>query len=114
MNARGDLALVLTAQGAGTVTSGPVAAAGEAAYVLTGVHVSAISGTPTLNGGIEESDNGTSGWTAVPGGAFAQLSATGSTTAFCRPTKNFVRVTTTVAGTTPSVTGSIGIVIFQD
>jgi hypothetical protein len=114
MNARGDLALTLTAQGAGTVTSGPVAAAGVAAFVMTGVHVSAIGGTPTLNGGLEESDNGSSGWTAVPGGTFAQLSAVGSTVAYCKPTKNYVRVTTTVAGTTPSVTGTVAVVVFED
>ncbi len=113
-NARGDLALTLTAQGAGTVTSGPVAAAGEAAFVMVGVNVSATSGTPTLNGALEESDNGTSGWTTVPGSAFAQLAAAGNTVAFARPSKNYVRVTTTVAGTTPSVTASVGVVVFAD
>ncbi len=113
-NARGDLALTLTAQGAGTVTSGPVAASGEAGFVMVGVHVSATGGTPTLNGGLEESDNGSSGWTAVAGGAFAQQTAAGNTVAFARPTKNYVRVTTTVAGTTPSVTAAIAVLVFRD
>lgn len=99
----GDVALPSAARGAGTFTSGPVANAGVATDVLMLVHVSATSGTPTLNASLEESADGSS-WTAVPGSSIAQLTAAGNAVAAAAVTKNFVRVTSTVAGTTPSVT----------
>ena len=102
--AAGDEALPSAARGAGTHVSGPVAPAGVATDVLLLVHVSATSGTPTLNASLEESADGSSGWTAVPGSSITQLTAAGNATANAAVTKNFVRVTSTVAGTTPSVT----------
>lgn len=111
--ATGDTALTFTAQGAATVTSGPVAGAGAAAYVLVMVHVSAIGGTPTLNTSLEESSDNSS-WSAVTGSATAQLSATGNAVAFAKPTKNYVRVTCTVAGGTPSVTGTVAVLAFAE
>jgi hypothetical protein len=113
-NAQGDLALTLTAQGAGTVTSGAISAAGVSAYVLLMVHVSAIGGTPTLNASLEVSANGSSGWAAVPGSGIPQLSAAGNAVAFAVPTNNYVRVTATVAGTTPSVTASLAVLTFAE
>lgn len=114
-NARGDLALTLTAQGAGTVVSGPIAAAGQAAFVLALVAVSAAAGTgPTTTVTVEESDNGTSGWAAVPGGAGTALAGVGNQTVAAAPSKNFVRISAVVAGTTPVVTGKIATLIFAD
>ncbi|MER5622498.1 hypothetical protein ABT061_15785 [Streptosporangium sp. NPDC002544] len=102
-NVLGDVALPGAARTAGTYTSGPVANAGMAADVLLMVHVTAVSGTPTLNCSLEESADGSS-WSAVPGSSTAQLTAAGNAVAVAAITKSYVRVTSTVAGTTPSVT----------
>jgi hypothetical protein len=99
----GDVALPSSARAAGTFTSGPVANAGVATDVVLLVHVSAVSGTPTLNASLEESADGSS-WSAVPGSSITQLTAASNALANGAVTKNFVRVTATVAGTTPSVT----------
>lgn len=99
----GDIAVVQAAAGAGTYVSGPVANPGVAADVVLLVHVSAVGGTPTLNASLEEStDNST--WTAITGSAITQLTTTGNALANARPTKSYVRVTSVVAGTSPSVT----------
>jgi hypothetical protein len=99
----GDIALNLTAAAAGTYVSGPVANAGLASDVVLLVHVTAVTGTPTLNVSLEESSDGAT-WTALAGSAAAQLAAAGNSSANARPTKSYVRVTATVAGTTPAVT----------
>lgn len=113
--ARGDLALTLTAQGAGTVNSGPIAGRGEAAYVLVMANTSAATGTgPTLTVTLEESDSGSAGWTAVPGGATPAIAGVGNAVACAAPTKSFVRVAATVAGTTPQVTAKIAVVAFAE
>jgi hypothetical protein len=113
--ARGDLALTLTAQAAGTVTSGPISPAGQAAFVMAMVNTSAATGTgPTLTVTIEESDNGTSGWAAVPGGAGAALAGVGNQVVTAAPSKSFVRISAVVAGTTPAVTAKIATLIFAD
>lgn len=109
----GDVALPLAARGAGTYTSGPVAGAGMAADVLLTVHVTAVSGTPTLNCSLEESSDGVS-WSAVPGSATAQLTAAGNAVAAAAITKNYVRATSTVAGTTPSVTYRVVLLIVPE
>ncbi len=113
--AQGDLALTLTAQAAGTVTSGPVTSAGKAGHVLVMAHVSAITGTtPTLAVSLEQSADGSSGWTALAGSAVATLTAVGNGVAYAYPTANFVRVTATVGGTTPAVTAKVAVVVFGD
>jgi hypothetical protein len=112
--AQGDAALTFTAQGAGTVVSGALAAAGAAAYVLLLVHVTAVGGTPSLAVSLEQSANGTSGWAAVAGSAITPLTAIGNAVAFAVPTANFVRVTATVSGGTPSVTGTVATVTFPE
>lgn len=99
----GDEALPSVQRAAGTYTSGPVANAGAATIAVLAVHVSAVTGTPTLNASLEESADGSS-WTAVPGSSIAQLTAAGNGLAVAAVSKNFVRVTSTVAGTTPQVT----------
>ncbi len=113
--ARGDSALVLTAQGAGTVTSGPIDQSGAAGFVVLLVHCTAATGTsPTLNVTLEQSATGTSGWAAITGGAVAQLSGAGNALAFAAASQPFVRVSATVAGTTPAVTATIAIIEFSD
>jgi hypothetical protein len=113
--ARGDNALTLTAAGTGANSSGPLGNAGEAAYVLAMSHVSAATGTsPTLTVVIEESDTGASGWTAVTGGAGAAIAGVGNQVICAAPTKAFVRVTATVGGTTPAVTGKVAVLIFAE
>lgn len=100
----GDTALPSAARAAGTHTSGPVAASGVAATVMLAVHCTAASGTsPTLTASLEESADGAS-WSAVTGSAVAQLTGAGNAVAVARVSKAFVRVTSTVAGTTPSFT----------
>ncbi|MGW1796944.1 hypothetical protein ACWCQN_13255 [Streptomyces sp. NPDC001984] len=105
-----DVALPSTARGAGTFTSGPIANAGEATDVLLMVHCTATSGTPTLDASLEESNDGTT-WTAIPGSAVTQLTAAGNRVAAATPSKAFVRATTTVAGTTPSMTYRVTMLI---
>lgn len=112
-SAQGDSVLTLTAQGAGTLTSGPIAASGAAAYVLVMVHVSATSGTPTLNVSLEQADDAAT-WTALTGSSTAQLTAAGNAVAAAVPTKSYVRVTATVAGGTPSVTAKIAVLVFAE
>lgn len=99
----GDVALPSAARTAGTFTSGPVAPPGAVTSVLMAVHASATSGTPTLDVSLEQSADGSS-WSAVTGSAATQLTAAGNRATSARITANYVRVTSTVAGTTPSVT----------
>ena len=112
-NVQGDTALILSAQGAATVTSGAVAPAGMAANVMLLVHVSAVSGSPTLNASLEESNDGTT-WTAITGSSITQISGTGNGSANAVTSKAYVRVTATVAGTTPSVTGRAVLLIIPN
>src|SRR5690349_18131246 len=113
--ARGDLALTLSAQGTGTVTSGTLAGGGQAAYVLVMVHTTAATGTgPTLTVSLEESDTGAGSWTAVTGGAGTALAGVGNQVFAAAPTKSFVRVSAAVAGTTPAVTAKVAVVVFAD
>lgn len=99
-----DVALASAARGSGTYTAGPIAAAGQASDVILMVHCTAASGTsPTLNASLEESNDGSS-WTAVTGSAITQLTAAGNAMSNAQATKQYVRVTSTVAGTTPSFT----------
>jgi hypothetical protein len=113
--ARGDIALVLTAAGAGTVTSGSLANAGEASVVLAAVHLTALTGTtPTVTLSLEQSANGSSGWTAIPGASAAQLTAAGSATVTAVATANYVRASVVIGGTTPAATGAVPIIVFAD
>ncbi|WP_327679491.1 hypothetical protein [Kitasatospora sp. NBC_00458] len=108
-----DLALAPAARTA-SVTSGPVAAAGQATTVLLGVHCTTATGTtPTLDVALEESADGSS-WTAVTGSGAAQLTAAGTRTAFATVTKNYVRVAAVIAGTTPSFTFSAAVYVLPN
>jgi hypothetical protein len=98
-----DVALPLAAREAGTFTSGTVANAGAASEAVLFVYASASSGTPTLNASLEESNDGSS-WSAVAGSAITQLTAAGNAMSNAQLTKQYVRVTSAVAGGTPSIT----------
>jgi hypothetical protein len=111
--AEGDVALTLSAAAA-TASSGPVASAGTAAYVLGMAQVTAITGTsPTVVFSFDESTDGST-WTAMTGAATAAVTAAGSVVWFGRATKNYVRVTATIGGTTPAVTGTAAVIAFPE
>jgi hypothetical protein len=111
--AEGDSALTLAAAAA-TVSSGPIEAAGQAAYVLGMAQVTAITGTsPTAVFSFDESNDGSS-WTAMTGATTAALTAVGSAVFCGKATKNFVRVTVTIGGTTPAVTGMAAVIAFPE
>lgn len=113
-SAQGDLALALAASAA-TVSSGSIAGAGTAAYVLGLVQVTAITGTsPTLVVSFDESADGSTGWTAMAGATTSALVAAGSTVFFGRATKNYVRATATIGGTGPAVTGTVAVLTFAE
>jgi hypothetical protein len=112
--AQGDIALNLNAASA-TETSGPIAPAGQAAYVLALTQVSAITGTgANVTVSLEESDNGSTGWTAVTGATTAAITAAGSAMCFGVPAKNHVRVRAVIAGTTPAVTAKVAVLVFSE
>ncbi len=106
-----DVALPSVARAAGTYTSGSLATPGAAIHVVLMVHCTAASGTgPTLNTSLEQSNDGTT-WTAVAGSGTAQLAAAGNAMSTALITDDYVRVTSTVAGTTPSFTYSASVLI---
>jgi hypothetical protein len=103
-----DVALAPAARTA-TTSSGPIAAAGTATVALLAVHCSAASGTtPTLDAVLEESADGSS-WSTVTGSGITQLTAAGNRLSTGAITKNYVRATLTIGGTTPSFTCSASI-----
>lgn len=110
----GDAALPSAARAAGTHVSGSIANPGRAAHVLLLVHVTAASGTgPTLNVSLEQSNDGTT-WAAVPGSGTSQLAAAGNTQGNAAVTDDYVRVTATVGGTTPSFTFTAAVLLFSE
>ncbi len=63
--------------GAGTVTGDPFDARNAVGRVVLMLTVGNRGGSsPTLDVTIEQSADGSTGWTAVPGGAFAQITGT--------------------------------------
>lgn len=100
----GDVVLTGTAASAGT-NSGPIATAGMAADVVCHIHVTAATGTtPTLAIAIEQSDDNSSYSAVTGGGTAANITAAGNATINARITKPYVRVTSTIGGTTPAFT----------
>jgi hypothetical protein len=100
-----EVALAGSARGAGAYSGGPVAAAGVATHAVLLVHCTAVTGTPTLDASLEESTDGAT-WVAITGSSITQLTGTGNRVAHGVVTRNYVRVTSTVAGTTPNMTYS--------
>lgn len=68
--------------------------------------VGTVSGTtPTLDGKIQDSADGSTGWADVTGATFTQVTASDSQQAIgldTRACKRYVRYVGTIAGTTPS------------
>jgi hypothetical protein len=105
----GDVAFTSAARTA-TASSGPIAAAGQATLCIMLVHCTAASGTtPTLDAALEGSADNSS-YAAITGGAATQLTAAGNRVACALATTNYVRVTATIAGTTPSFTFSASVI----
>lgn len=73
--------------------------------------VGAVSGTaPTLDGKIQDSDDGSTGWADVSGVTFTQVTAANSkqkTSVPANACKKYVRYVGTIGGTTPSFTLSV-------
>lgn len=113
-NVQGDVVLTGTAAAAGA-SSGPIANAGVISDILVMVHVTAVTGTtPTLAVAIEQSDDNSS-YTAVTGGATAaNVTAAGNVSINARVTKAYVRVTTTIGGTTPAFTYRVAAMVFPE
>jgi len=110
-NVQGSVAEVsISAGGAATNVSGPVANPGVATHVVLLVHVSATGGTPTLNASLEQSDDNSS-YSAVTGSSITQLTAAGNAIANAVVTKPYVRITSAVAGTSPSVTYKASVLV---
>lgn len=74
------------------------------------LEVGAVSGTsPTLNVKIQESTDGSTGWTDIPGAAFTQVTAADNSQilrveGIGTSRKRYLRAVATIAGTSPSFT----------
>lgn len=107
----GDVALASEARQDGTYTSGSVTAGGAASHALLLIHCTEASGTdPTLDASLEQSGDGET-WEAVPSSAISTLVGAGNTTANAVVTDDYVRVTTTVAG---SFTFTAAVMVFSE
>ena len=109
---QGDTVLTGSAASAGA-SSGPIANPGYIQDIVVLTHVTAITGTsPTLSLAIEQSDDNSS-YSAVTGGASpSNITAVGSQVINARVTKPYVRVTSTIGGTTPAVTYRVVALVF--
>jgi len=91
-----------------TVTSSAVDLRTYKGGVIVAQLVGTVSGTtPTLDGKIQSSADGSAGWADVTGATFTQVTATGSYTKIgfdIGETLGYVRYVGTIAGTTPSFT----------
>ena len=109
----GDTVLTGTTASAGA-SSGPIANPGFINDIVVITHCTAITGTsPTLAIAIEQSDDNSS-YTAITGGGGANITAAGSQVINARATKPYVRVTSTIGGTTPSVTYRVSALVFPN
>lgn len=68
--------------------------------------VGTVSGTsPTLDGKVQDSSDGSTGWADVTGATFTQVTASNSVQTYgldSRGCKRYIRYVGTIAGTTPS------------
>lgn len=91
-----------------TVTGSAVDVSKNAGSLVILQEVGTVSGTtPTLDGKIQDSDDGSTGWADVTGATFTQVTASDSYQKLvldARQVKKFVRYVGTIAGTTPSFT----------
>lgn len=92
-----------------TATTTGAAVAVDGATARLELAVTAHAGTtPTLDVKLQHSKDGSTAWTDVTGGAFAQVTTTnGVTRKVFTGLDRFIRVVATIAGTTPSYTYSV-------
>lgn len=65
--------------------------------------------TPTLNGKVQDSDDGSTGWADITGATFTQVTTTGNIQGIAvsaDSSRRFIRYVGTIGGTTPSFTMS--------
>lgn len=109
-----EMALTSATQAPGTFVSGPVANPGYAMWVDASVHVSAVTGTsPTLDVKLESSPDNTT-WTAIPGATATQLTAAGNARVSAFVNSEYVRVSSTVGGSSTTVTYAVAAVVIPE
>ncbi len=99
-----------------TVTSSAVNVTSYKGSLVVQQLVGVVSGTsPTLNGKIQTSADGSSGWTDISGATFTEVTATDSFQKIgvdVRKTSGYIRYVGTIAGTSPSFT--MGVVLLGE
>ena len=97
-----------------TVTSSAVDLLGKIGKQVVQQNVGTVSGTtPTLDGKIQDSDDGSTGWADVTGVTFTQVTTSNSlqqAVIDTRSTKRYIRYVGTIAGTTPSFTMGVELI----
>lgn len=110
----GDSVLSGTAASAGA-SSGPIASPGYIQDIVVICAVTAVTGTsPTLALAIEHSDDNSTYTAITGGGTSANITTTGNTVINARATKQYVRVTSTIGGTTPAFTYRVAALVFPN
>lgn len=112
MDSRRASHLTLHASGASTVTSHTSSIeVGEYLEALVCLNCTAASGTtPTLTVTIQASDDQGTTWYNLPGGAFTQLTTTGTQAIQINTFGDYIRANYVIAGTTPSFTFALKVV----
>jgi len=91
-----------------TVTGSAVDVRGYKGQLVATQAVGTVSGTtPTLNGKLQTSPDGTNDWTDISGATFTEVTAADSVQSIgvdVRDTLGYVRFVGTIAGTSPSFT----------
>jgi hypothetical protein len=94
-----------------TLTTSAFNLRGYIGQVLVTQNVGAVTGTtPTLDGKIQDSTDGSTGWADVSGYTFTQVTASDSQQSLnvdTRGVKQYIRYVGTIGGTTPSFTMGI-------
>jgi hypothetical protein len=97
-----------------TVTGSAIDLRGYTADVIVQQQVGAVTGTtPTLDGKIQSSADGSTNWTDVTGATFTQVTASTSlqqTNVDTRAAARFIRYVGTIGGTTPSFTMAVQLI----
>ena len=97
-----------------TVTGSAVDLLGYKGRIKVSQEVGAVTGTsPTLDGKIQDSADGSTGWADVTGATFTQVTASTSLLSIgvdTRLAKRYIRYVGTIAGTTPSFTMAVNAV----
>lgn len=76
------------------------------------LNVTAVSGTtPTLTVQVQTSDDGGTTWYNLPGGAFAQQTAIGTSAIQVNTFGDTIRVTSTIGGTSPNFTYAVKAIV---